>query len=65
MGVWQGLSQSILFSFFLINQESSHVVTSSCEKVFLEFWFKKSVSTYAAPVIQNTACGLWSPRSGW
>lgn len=51
MGVWQGLSQSILFSFFLINQESSHVVTSSCEKIFLGFGYKKSVSTHATPVI--------------
>lgn len=64
MGVRRELSQGILFFFFLINHESSHVVTSSCEKVFLEFWFKKNVSTYATPVIENIACGLWSPWSG-
>lgn len=37
--------------FFLINRESSHVVTTFCEKVFSEFMYKKSVSTYATPVI--------------
>lgn len=40
MGVQQGRLRSILF-FFKINQESSYVVTSSYEKVFSEFTYKR------------------------
>lgn len=42
---------SFFFFFFCMIQETSNVVTSSCEKVFLEFMYKKSVSMYAVPVI--------------
>lgn len=41
MGMQWGHLRSVLFLLLLTNQDSSHVVTSSCEKIFSDFRYKK------------------------